>query len=331
MVEIITGRGLQRLAVLAFCQVVMACVGVPPTVVTEPSPRPVVREPTPAPVVATPVRTAILISNDTPGYQVVANRIVQRIPAHEYRIFNLDGNPANGSRVLKRLAEFGPDQLVAVGLLAAKTGRQRPELPLVFCRVFNYQDHDLISPTSTGVKLLPPFALQLEAWKTLSPDLKTIGVITGPGQEDLVVEITDAAREHGIEVLSRSARSDKGTLFEFKRLVPLVQGLWILPDNRILSVPVLRELMAYGAKYDKQIVVFNEQLLDFGALLSVSGNDADVADQVVRLLKDSDFHAPNRRPSMVPLTTMHIELNSQVAQELGLTTSPQFDRYLPAN
>jgi ABC-type uncharacterized transport system substrate-binding protein len=277
------------------------------------------------------MRTAILISNDTASYQVIANQIARRISADDHRIFNLDGNPANGARTLERLVEFAPDQLIAVGLLAAKTGRQLPELPLIFCQVFNYQDHDLISPTSSGVKLLPPFALQLEAWKALSPDLHTLGVITGPGHEDLIGEITAAARRHDIEVLSRSAQSDKGTLFEFKRLIPLVQGLWVLPDNRILSVRVLKELMAYGSRHGRQIVVFNQQLLNYGALLSVTGNDADVAEQVVRLLNETEFDGTARRPQMAPLTKMHLELNTGVAHELGLATTPQFNRFLPTN
>ena len=331
MVELKTARGLWPLSVLAFCQVLAACVSTPPVIVSDPVPAPIVSAPTPEPVVAPPVRTAILISNDTPGYQVVANKIAQRLSEDEHRIFNLDGNPANGSRVLKKLAEFAPDQLIAVGLLAATTGRQMPELPMIFCRVFNYQDHDLISPTSAGVKLLPPFALQLQAWTTLAPDLKTIGIITGPGQDDLITEITAAARQFDIEILSRSVRTDKGTLFEFKRLVPLIQGFWILPDNRILSVPVLKELMAYGIKHDKQIVVFNEKLLKFGALLSVTSNDADVADQVVNLLRENPFGGTAARPRMTPLTDMRIELNTQVAQELGLITTPQFNRFLPAN
>ena len=338
MVELKTGLGLRTICVLAFCQALTACVSTSPVTISEPVPAPIVIVPAPIvivpapiPVAAPPVRTAILISNDTAGYQSVAKQIAQRMPTDKHRIFNLNGDPANGSRILEKLSEFAPDQLVAVGLLAAKTGRQMPELPMVFCRVFNYQDHDLISPTSAGVNLLPPFALQLQAWKTLAPDLQTIGVITGPGQDELVAEITAAARQFDIEILSRSVRSDKGTLFEFKRLVPLVQGLWILPDNRILSVPVLQELMAYGLKHDKQLVVFNEQLLKFGALLSVTSDDTDVADQVVQLLRETSFGDTAPRPRMAPLTDMKIEINTQVAHELGLTATPQFNRYLPAD
>lgn len=331
MVDIKTHRGVRAICVLTFCQVLVACVSTQPVVVTKPAPKPVVIQPAPPPVVVTPVRTAILISNDTPGYTIVANEIAQRLSTDDHRIFNLDGNPANGSRVLEKLVEFEPQQLIAVGLLAAKTGQQIPEVPLVFCRVFNYQDHNLISPRSAGVKLLPPFDLQLRAWKTLAPDLKSVGIITGPGQDDLVAEITAAARKHDIEVLSRSARSDKATLFEFKRLIPLVQGLWILPDNRILSVPVLEELMSYGAKHGKQIVVFNEQLLKYGALLSIRSDDADVAEQVIRLLRESKSASAAPRPHMAPLTEMHLELNSTVARELGLNATPQFNRYLPTN
>ena len=275
-----------------------------------------------------PDRTAILISDDTPGHEAVTDLLTERIPAKKYQVFNLDGLWANAPKVLDEVEAFSPDAVIAVGLLAAKTARQRPELPLIFCRVFNYQDHDLISPTSTGVKLLPPFELQLLAWKELAPDLHSIGVITGPDQEDLLMEITTSAELHDIQILSRTVSSDKEALFEFKRLIPLVEGLWVLPDNRILSVPVLEELMAYGVKHGKQLVVFNDQLLDFGALMSFTSDDGDVADQVLSLLRKSKSRATKARPVMLSLTTLHVELNTEVAQELGLSASPEFRQFL---
>ena len=35
-----------------------------------------------------------------------------------------------------------------------------------------------------------------------------------------------------------------------------IDGLWLLPDNRILSPDVVREMMSYSAKHKKQVVVF---------------------------------------------------------------------------
>ena len=71
---------------------------------------------------------------------------------------------------------------------------------MVFCQVFNYLEHDLLSPKSKGVKLLPPFRLQLDAWKELSPALQSIGLVIGPNQEALIAEATEAAEAYGIEL-----------------------------------------------------------------------------------------------------------------------------------
>ena len=102
-----------------------------------------------------------------------------------------------------------------------------------------------------------------------------------------------------------------------------------MPDNRILSASVLKELMSYGAKHGKQIVVFNDRLLNYGALMSFSSNNADVADQVIRMLQDLPSGRKAFRPGMLPLTKMRVRLNSKVAHDLGLSaTSPEFQRFL---
>jgi ABC-type uncharacterized transport system substrate-binding protein len=274
-----------------------------------------------------PVRTAILISDDAAHYQLVAEEIIRRMPAANYEVFHFEGSDHQVPGVLKELESYAPDQLVAVGLLAARTARMRPGLPLVFCRVFDYQSNSLISSNSIGVKLLPPFDLQMEAWKALNPDLQNIGVIMGPHQEDLAREITTSAARHGIEVKTVTVGSDQEALFKFKRLVPAVEGMMILPDNRILSVTVLEELMAYGIRHRKQIVVFNDRLLKFGALMSITSNDGDVADQIIELML-------NPRPSatahmrLVPLTSMQVAFNAGVASELGLSASSEFQQFL---
>jgi ABC-type uncharacterized transport system substrate-binding protein len=280
-----------------------------------------------APSHVQPLRTAILISNDSAGYQRVAEEIMSRMPPTNYSVFHLEGKQLHTPDLLEELDRYEPDQIIAVGLPAAMAGRQRPDVPLVFCRVFDYESNDLISQTSTGVKLLPPFDLQLQAWKEISPNLNKIGVIMGPDQQDLLHEIEASALRHDIEIEHRTVGSDQETLFEFKRLIPLVQGLIVLPDNRILSASALMELMAYGTKHGKQIVVFNDNLLKYGALMSVTSDEADVADQVIRVFQDSASRKASR-PNMFPLTKMRVQVNPKVAQDLGLPMSlPEFEQY----
>ena len=46
-------------------------------------------------------------------------------------------------------------QIVAIGLTAAKVGQSFADTPMVFCQVYNFEQYDLLSDTTRGVDLLP--------------------------------------------------------------------------------------------------------------------------------------------------------------------------------
>jgi len=278
-----------------------------------PEPQPVAPEPAPA----EPQHTAVLLSDDIPVFAAIADE-VQRLVGQEDQltIHNIDGDPSNIARIKTEVANA--DQLVAIGLLAATVGQQLDGKRMVFCQVFNYQDSELISPLSKGVNLLPPFEIQLAEWLKLAPELRSVGIITGPGQAALADEIRAATQAHGIELKLRTVGSDKEALYAFKRLTPEIQGLWLLPDNRILSPEVVREIMSYSARHRTQVVVFGANLLGMGGLMSVTSDAADVAEQVLarfdQVTDDGELTGPNMRP----LTKMLVEVNADVARHLGL-------------
>lgn len=297
----------------------------PPVAESAPAPR---REPAP-PAAARPAQVAILLSDDTPSLAAVADQIELRLADVEHTTHNLDGHPANTARILAEVESTHPDQLIAVGLLAAQTGRQLRDVPMVFCSVFNYEDHELISASSKGVALLPPFAMQLKAWKELSPDLGRIGVVSGPNKDALIADMRAATEEAGVELLSRTAYSDQEALYVFKRLTPEIQGLWLLPDNRILSPRAVREIMSYAAKHRIQIVVFGSSLLDLGALMAVESRDSDVAKQVIARLAHRTKDGALTGSDVMPLTQMDLQINPEVARHLGLSLPERTARAEP--
>jgi ABC-type uncharacterized transport system substrate-binding protein len=309
------------------------CIYVPPTAPVEapPPPEPVVVEPEPAPPpppVEAPVapaprpkpRTAILVSDDIPEYMRIAEDIRQRDTEH-MTVYNLDGLPANAERTLAELGATA-DRVIAIGLLAATVGR-RADKPMVFCQVYNYQDYDLLSPTSKGVQLLPPFGLQLEAWKSLAPQLRRIGIVTGPSQEALVAEIQHVVDRAGLTLTVANVQSDQEALLAFKGMTQAIDGFWLLPDNRILSPEVVREIMSYGAKHRKQVVVFANSLLGLGALMSVTSDEHDVADRVLARFANMSENGQLRGPDMQQLTKIHTDVNQDVANYLELDVPDQ--------
>jgi len=267
------------------------------------------------------LRTALLLSDDIPAFSAIAEAIVARIGDAPLSIHNLDSNPVNALRIRAAAAEA--DRLIAVGLFAATVARQIEGKPLVFCQVFNYQDYELISASSKGVNMLPPFDLQLDAWLELAPDLERIGIILGPDQEPLIEEIRAAVQARQVELVVRTVESDKEALYNFKRMTQDIQGLWLLPDNRVLSPEVVREIMSYSARHRTQVVVFGANLLDLGALMSVTTDPGDIADRVLERIARVDADDRVAGPEMQPLTMLDVDINTEVARYLGLTVAPQ--------
>jgi ABC-type uncharacterized transport system substrate-binding protein len=324
-------RNLALLASVASVCALAACTPIPyidiapaSAPVAAPAPEPVV-EPAPPPpppeipASTAPLRTAVLLSDDIPEFSSIAREIELRADSEHLVVYNLDGKLSNAARI--RAEAQGVDQVIAIGLLAATVGREIESKRMVFCQVFNYRDHDLLSSTSKGVNMLPPFDAQLQRWIALSPDLQGVGIIIGPNQKDLIAEIRSATQSRGIELAVREVSSDKEALYEFKRLTPDVQGFWLLPDNRILSPEVVREIMSYSARHRKQIPVFGSNLLSVGGLISFTSDPADVAEQVLARL-DQDFEGGALTgPEMRPLTRLQVEINSEVARHLDLDIS----------
>lgn len=261
-------------------------------------------------------RVAILYPEQVPIYRRLAELLGERLGTRA-RGFPLSEDRAWGDGT--DIAEF--DQVVAIGVRAARNASRLSAKTLVFCQVFNFRDYGLIGDNMRGISMLAPPEQQFEAWKTLAPDLRRIGVITGPGHQVLIEHARSAARQQGLELMHRIVQSDKETLYEFKRLVPDIDGLWLLPDERILSHRVLRELMSYSAQHRKQVAAFTPDLLPFGALLSASSVEADIVDQVLVALADFRQRPGESAFRVLPLTESQIEVNAKLARQLGYSVT----------
>jgi ABC-type uncharacterized transport system substrate-binding protein len=265
-------------------------------------------QPKPAPGIA------ILISDRSPAFVGVQREIEKR---YSQRIENhyLGSGETENSAVQKKIQSSDIPLVVSIGLPAARMARGLSGKRVVFCQVFNYEDTDLVTPWMKGVAAMPPVNEQFRVWKQLSPRLKKVGVITGKNLSGLMEEARAAARENGLELIHVEARSDKETLYAYKQLVPKIQGLWLVPDNRVLSREVIRDVMAHSVRAGKQVAVFSHQLLALGGLLSAESSYADIAEQVLERVK---LMHRNTDVPVIPLTKATIRINTVMAKRLNL-------------
>ena len=169
---------------------------------------------------------------------------------------------------------------------------------------------------------MPPLDLQIQDWKKFDPKLRRVGVIVSPQHMDVVTEAERAANSAAVTLKYEVSDSDRQTLYVFKRLAPQIDGLWLLPDDRILSPTVLRELLSYASSHGVRVCVFSDSLLEWGALMSVSPTPEDIARTVRRVLEDMLAERTAALPPLTPLSELVVRVNVQVAARFGLPVPP---------
>jgi ABC-type uncharacterized transport system substrate-binding protein len=274
------------------------------------------------PISPPPTEALLLFEGGTADHASVAQAIAAELPAPRYRVRLLDLDDAAATERAAERKPTGGAVSIAIGLNAARFARANLRAqPLVFCQIFNYAE--LLDGAGVwGVESMPPLALQFSSWKALDASLHRVALIVGGAQQALVEQATRAAERAGIELLHVVSSSDRETLYLFKRLAPQVDGLWLFPDNRILSPNVIQELLGYALSHEVGALVFNDALLPWGALLSVSNTPASIA-RAVRGVTDRVVAGSTQGLAAVsPLTELEVTVNEGAASRLGVTFVP---------
>lgn len=267
---------------------------------------------TPAPVSG----IAIIVSDNSPAFVGVQREIGKKFPQRVETVTLGDESKYAAAR--KKIQSSDLPVIVAIGLSAAQLAQGLSGKKVIFCQVFNYEDTDLVTPWMKGVSATAPVREQFRVWKALHPKLTRVGVITGKNLQGLMEEAQAAAREYQIRLDHVEAGSDKETLYAYKQLSPKIQGLWLVPDNRVLSRDVIRDIMAHSVKEGKQVVVFRHELLGLGGLISAETSYADIAEQVLTRVRQAQEASGVPGAPVVPLTRTVIKINAVMAKRLNL-------------
>ncbi len=290
----------------------------------EPPPPPIeppqIVEPEPQPI--EPL-VAIVISDRTPAYVEVADALQDFLEHHE--IYDLSDRSMPPQDAFAAIAESNAVAVVAVGLTSAEAAARYSPVPVVVSQVFNIGTTELLSERVKAVSVLPPLELLFEAWQEIDPNLKNVGAIIGPDHGEVIAEAEMAMQERGINLQYAVAKTDRETLYLFNRLIREIDGFILFPDNRILSRSVLTEMMASASRHRVQVAVFNEPLLEFGAVFNSGTLPADIAETIAGILDKVLSDSFGSVPSITPLSAVEIRTNPAVLQKFGLLVAERAD------
>jgi ABC-type uncharacterized transport system substrate-binding protein len=271
-------------------------------------------------------QVVILVSEDIPAYSEVAKALAKQL-GKRGSISYLGGDQLAN---IKSLAVYRNDenkQFVSIGLNAAVAAKSLTNRQVIFCQVFNYQEYDLLTSMHKGVSMMPSISKTFSIWKALAPNITDIGVISGPGFEDMIQTAKVTAGSFGIKLHHESVNSDKEYLYAYKQMADTVQGFWLLPDNRVLSGNLLRDVMTFSVRNSKQVAVFSDELLNLGGLFSTVSDYQDIAQHVLDRLEKAQIKETIPGPDLVYLDKLNLRINSVMAQRLSLKIPEQFKKY----
>lgn len=276
-----------------------------------------------------PMKVVILVSEDIPAYSEVAKALVKQL-GHRATTYYLTGSQLENIRLVSQFKNEDHTQIVSIGLNAAIATKTLKDKQVIFCQVFNHQDYALLTSRHKGVGMLPSLPKTFSTWRAISPATTDIGVISGPGFDDVIQTARNAARTHGFTLHHKTVNSDKEYQNAYKNMGKSVQGYWLLPDNRVLSEHVLRDIITYSVRNSKQVVVFSEELLKLGGLFSISSDYQDITQQVLERLEQAATTEMVPGPDIVYLDKLNLRINSVMANNLGLKIPEQYSKFAHA-
>lgn len=278
----------------------------------------------------TPVQqdVLILLSRSSTVYQKIATYLSDALGEHAVQII-LSGLPAQDKAVIADIKTSTTNQIVAIGLKAAKAVKPFKDKQIFYTQVITHEM--LMGENIKGISSLPSPEKLFSDWKKLSPRLAKVAVVSGEHLDAYLTRAKSAAKAQGIELQVELVKSDKGFIYKSKKLNSDVGGQWILPDNRILSGKALKEVMAYASRRGRQVVVFSPKLLSFGGFFYVTPNLKMIATGVLQRLSESAGKKVIPEPRVLPIMGHTMGINQNIARQLNLTIPTEYRKYLNEN
>ncbi|MCH9780179.1 MAG: ABC transporter substrate-binding protein [Alphaproteobacteria bacterium] len=247
----------------------------------------------------------------------------------EFVFETAQGQPAIAKQIADQFVGEEADVLVGISTPSAQalisTGTQ---IPIVFSAVTDPVGAGIV-PTMdpaggnvVGISDLSPVAAQIALIGKLVPDVKSIGIVANPGEDNsrtLVALARAAALEQGFEIYVAAANSTSQVYQATQFLVDRVDAIYVPTDNT--AAAAIESLISVANSRKIPVISAETSQVEAGALAAAGFNYYDVGvetgDLVVSILNGAN---PGELASSTVQRT-ELYLNARAASALGITLS----------
>jgi putative ABC transport system substrate-binding protein len=273
-----------------------------------------------APVAAEgPTIVVIKTKNALMYVKVVAG--AKKVLAANARIveLNMDGRPEE--EILQQVQEAAPTAVLAVGLPAARIAkRAATTAPIVYSLVASPKNAGLDG--SAGVSFAPDPKRYVDLLLAAIPQAKKLGVVYQPDNaSDYIAQLKLACDRAKIQLLTRTAATDRDIPASVRDLVDHVDAFLVLPDAQLITTESYRFIVQTTMDKRVPLITFSPELLSVGAMLALSPDLSDSGEKAGELLLQ--LLAGKPAPTLtVAMPEGIVDFNEKSAELLGRSIPP---------
>lgn len=267
---------------------------------------------------------AVVKSDSLKAYNKVLTGISleSRLPVEE---FDMKGDKDRGQKIFDLLNAKRPSVIITIGPEASILAKKLiKDIPIVFCMVPDYSKYGLSGNNITGISIQLPLKTQLTILKSVTPNVRNVGVIYNPKlSKNTFVDLNKKAIELGMTLVPVLVDETEEVVSNIQTLQGKVDAIFLFPDPTVVSsVDVVKEIIKFA--FEKKISLFGigEEMVKEGALLSINPEFTSVGQQAARIAQD--IIKQNIKPGLIPVAdpeSVSIALNITTAKRIGVECS----------
>jgi ABC-type uncharacterized transport system substrate-binding protein len=276
-----------------------------------------------------PAPTVAVILSDSEAAYSLPLKTFQAEVAVPVRVFSLRGDIDRAPALMTEVLSLQPSLILALGAKAAFAAkiwtRDRPDLPVLFAMVLNWQRYGLMDGQENifGIDSEMEPGIQFAHLLTLSPDVKRIGVVYNSDfSSTAMVKARENARILGVQLVERVIRHPHQLERAYLEISQQIDALLIPADPVVYTLENVAWLEKRCIRDRLICIGQSRNAARLGILMAVDPDIPNIGAQAASLTRS--IVAGKLRPSdigvMQPLGTK-IYLNLRTAEKVGLRPS----------
>jgi len=229
---------------------------------------------------------------------------------------NAQGEIANAQMIAEKFVKDDVDLIFTIATLTSQAAKQAIEgtdIPLVFTAVTDpvfsqlVTDMNVTDNNITGVVDAAPIKENLEMFKELKGDIKTIGIIYNIGESNSEVQVNqtkEIAKELGLEIETVGISTVNDIPQAVDTISKKAEGLYIITDNMVASA-----------------ISLVAKLAEESSLITVSADGTHV-DEGIMMSKGISYYVIGKQSAII---AKQILVDKVPIAEIPVQTSPEFE------